>query len=515
MRIQRILALDWAQIESHFCLLYGPTTMSSESPAELFVPFLADNPELPQYQRLFRAFQQAILQGDLALGAKLPASRSLCQALRISRNTVKSAYEMLQAEGYIETRKGAGSFVSQKLPDQNPQQQNASTPQRISLETPPVSPSRLVQQLQQQQVMQASAWDALLTPVRPCTESFPWQDWQRAIVQAGRMMRHASTHTNLGLMSLRTQIADYLKVTRGTQCEPEQVVICSGSQQALYLTLQLLLNPGDEILVEQPGYYGIDGAIVACGGRKVPVFADQKGFNLSAGLARAPNARCVLLTPSRNYPMGYTLDLERRLSLLQWARSEGAWVIEDDYDSEFRFDGPPLTSLQGLGGQKNVIYIGTFSRILHPSIRLGYMVLPEGLLEACRVARAYLDGGLSLLPQLALNEFMARGHFASHVRRMRKLYKHRRDTLAQLVEQMFEGRLPPVSSDGGMHSVFLLPHCYDDVALCAQTTKRGLGIRPLSQYYSAEPARGGLVMGFAAYSRWQMQAALTRLQSVL
>ncbi|WP_040879293.1 PLP-dependent aminotransferase family protein [Marinobacterium rhizophilum] len=478
----------------------------TKSPSELFLPFLKTGTGVAQYRNLFRAFQQAILTGDLASGAKLPASRALSQALGISRTTVKTAYEMLQAEGYIETRHGAGSFVSAQLPE--PELRSEQTLAQQGDAGRPAGLSSMAGRLPPPGRLYDRAGPELLAPARPCLDSFPWSQWQRAVSRAGRRMKHESRASAMGVESLRREIARYLQVVRGVRCEAQQVMVCSGSQQALYLALQLLLDAGNPILVEQPGYPGIDGAIAAVGAHRIAVAADEEGFCLQNGLAQSPEARLALLTPSRNYPMGYTLSLQRRLELLNWATETGSWLIEDDYDSEFRFDGPPLTSLQGLGGEHCVLYAGTFSRILHPSIRLGYLVLPQALVEPFHNARRYIDGGLSLLPQLALAEFMSSGQFASHVRRMRKLYRRRRDFLNRRVEEMFGGRLKRIEADGGMHSVFLLPPGSCDQALCHALQSQGLGIRPLSHYYDGLEDRQGLVIGFAGYSQALIERGL-------
>ena len=303
----------------------------------------------------------------------------------------------------------------------------------------------------------------------------------------------------MGNALLRSQIAKYLQVSRGVHCNTQQIMVCSGSQQAMFLSFQLLLNQGDSVLVEDPGYKGIDGAINTIGAIKVPVETDESGFQLKKGLQRAPEARVATLTPTRNYPMGYTLSLERRLAIIDWAKQNGGWIIEDDYDSEFRFDGPPITSLQGLGGECCVIYVGTFSRILHPSIRLGYLVMPEALIDPFYQIKRFTDGGLSQLPQLALAEFMAAGHFTSHVRRMRKLYQHRREILRREMRKRFSGVLRRVESDGGMHSVFLLARGYSDVEICRQANALGVRVLPLSAYYAGEVKQQGLVVGFAAH----------------
>lgn len=487
-------------------------------PSELFLPFLKAEQSLPQYMVLFRAFQQAILQGDLITGAKLPASRPLAIALNISRNTVKTAYEMLQAEGYIETRHGAGSYVAQHFSHQNSPQKRKQTSANTATPTPILSD--LAQRLQALKSSQTPSHGKLFSLALPCLKSFPWQQWQRHVNNAGRKMRHASGDSGVGNAMLRAQVADYLQVSRGVKCDAAQVMICSGSQQALYLALQVLVNPNEPVMVESPGYRGIDGALQSVGARKITVPADQEGFCLEQGLAQAKQSRVALLTPSRNYPMGYTLSLERRLQLIQWASAASdtnRWIIEDDYDSEFRFDGPPLTSLHGLGGEQQVIYIGTFSRILHPSIRLGYMVMPAALVEPFTLAKQYIDGGLSQLPQLALGEFMASGEFSSHVRRMRKLYQQRRDCLSELMEQSFGTRLKRVNSDGGMHSVFLLPEGYSDTNICQQAAAQGLAIKSLSGFYSEidQPVTQGLVIGFAGFTPEEMARGVETLKAII
>ncbi len=486
---------------------------SSAFSSELFLPFLESEKSGPQYLRLFRAFQQAILQGVLSPGTRLPASRPLGEALGVSRNTLRAAWEMLLAEGYIETRHGSGSFVSRSLPDQQPTAISDTGENRSARPLPELS--ALAQRLDQLGSSAHQPNGRLMLPASPCVSSFPWGQWQRHVTMAGRRMKHEPGQSGMGSELLREQIASYLQITRGVRCNARQVMICSGSQQAMYLALQLLVNAGEPVLVEDPGYYGVDGALAAAGAAKISVPADQDGFQLQRGLALAADARVALLTPSRNYPMGYTLSLERRIELLNWAAARGGWIIEDDYDSEIRFDGPPLTSLQGLDGESTVLYTGTFSRILHPSIRLGYLVLPESLIDLFRNARRYIDGGLSLLPQLALAEFMASGQFVSHVRRMRKLYQQRRQLLHQLMANRFGDRLKPEQSDGGMHSVFLLPDGCCDQQICRQGEAAGLGIRPLSLFYSTAEKPQGLVIGFAGFDRPQMEKGIGALAEIL
>lgn len=482
-------------------------------PSELFLPFLEENSSTSQYRRLFKAFQYAILNGHLSSGSRLPATRPLCRELGVSRNSVKTAYEMLQAEGYTETRHGAGTFVSSSLPDQQPS--NPKAGKKVTDGNFDLHISRLAKRLNQTKINSGSDQASLLSPAMPCVKSFPWAQWQRHVAQASRSIKDRRTESVMGYEPLRQQIASYLQIVRGVHCSAGEIMVCSGSQQAIYLAFQMLVDHGEDVLIEDPGYYGISGALTAAGANGVAVPADSQGFQLDVGLRLSTNAKIALLTPSRNYPMGYTLSLERRISLLNWVKQTGGWLIEDDYDSEFRFDGPPLTALQGLGGADNTLYVGTFSRILHPSIRLGYLVLPPALIDTFRRARRFMDGGLSLIPQAALAGFMASGEFSSHVRRMRKLYQHRRSELFLQVNERFDGLLERVDSDGGMHSVFLLPEGYPDTTISSAARKAGIAIRPLSDFYENNAGPSGLVVGFAGNDSAETSDALEILFGII
>ncbi|WP_370299057.1 PLP-dependent aminotransferase family protein, partial [Pontibacterium sp.] len=279
--------------------------MASQFPSSLFLPFQESSSELAQYTRLFRAFQQAIINGDLTPGAKLPASRALCAELGISRNTVKTAYEMLHAEGYVETRHGAGSFVATNLPlDTVDQSEDQAQPQA---QVPPKL-SAMAQTLVGVRKPNQMKTGELLLPAQPCVNSFPWSQWQRAVASAGRQMKYQQNSV-MGNSQLREQIANYLRVVRGVKCTTDQVMICSGSQQAMFLALKLLVDAGEAVIAEDPGYQGIDGAIAAVGATKIPAQVDKQGIQLEDGLQQAPNARVVMLTPSRNHPLGHTLSL--------------------------------------------------------------------------------------------------------------------------------------------------------------------------------------------------------------
>ena len=306
------------------------------------------------------------------------------------------------AEGYIETRRGSGSYVAGNLSsDSATDLQSNNNP----LSSRELNLSTFAHKFVSNKTIPKASSKELLSPTQPSMKHFPWQAWQHSLSVAARKMKLGAERSVQGLAELRRQVANYLRVTRGLKCSPEQIMICSGSQHALYLCFSMLVNEGDSVLVEDPGYQGSHGVLSAIGANIIPVTTDSQGFCLNEKLKQNANIRVALVTPSRNYPMGYTMSLNRRMALLNWARNNNTWIIEDDYDSEFRFDGPPLTALQGMGGEEHVIYTGTFSRIFHPAIRLGYMVLPNALLQPFNAARAYLDGGVSLLPQLAMGRF--------------------------------------------------------------------------------------------------------------
>jgi len=479
-----------------------------EFPSELFLPLLQEA-NIPRYIALFRAIRQSIMEGKLIAGAKLPASRPLAQSLKLSRNTVKSAFELLLAEGYIETRPGSGSFVSDSVAVTLPA---TRVMQKRTLAKSSDKLSKLAERLNRQPHHKSPYTKDLLEPAIPALAEFPWIKWQRAVNYAARVMKHELQASALGSSALRQQIASYLQVVRGVNCQANNILVFSGSQQAIYLSLQLLLDPGASVFVEEPCYFGMEGAVNAIGANKIPIDIDSQGFNLTSEKQHLANV--AVITPSRNYPLGTTLSLQRRIALLQWANATSSWIIEDDYDSEFRFDGLPLTSLQGLDWAQRVIYSGTFSRILHPSIRIGYLVLPDQLLIPFSRAKTLMQGNVSMLPQLALAQFMAVGHFSSHVRKMRKLYHWRRNLLQRLVEQYLCDYLTLVPSDGGMHCVYLLGTKYSDKVICQRARERGVGVKNLSDYYSSANKSQGLVIGFAGFNEQQQRRAVQVLESI-
>ena len=388
---------------------------------------LSINPRsrVPLHRQLYEEIRTAVLCGRLSSGARLPSTRALAADLAVSRNTVAGAFDQLLAEGYIEGRLGADTFVVQALPDEL-----LRVPHGVPAPTRDPAPAPVLSR--RGQMLAATAVSpaprdgsaCAFRPGIPVLDAFPRDLWARP---SARLYRHSAS----GLLSygdptgyppLRRAIAEYLRAARGIDCFPEQVIVTSGSQQALDLAARVLLDPGDTAWVEDPGYGGARGALTAAGVRCAPVPVDAEGLSVTQGEALAPQARMAYVSPSHQYPLGVTMSLPRRMALLSWARRRGAWIAEDDYDSEFRYAGRPLAALQGLDPAGRVIYIGTFSKVLFPALRLGYLVAPAGVVDAFAAARALTDRHPPGPSQAVVAEFLSAGHFARHIRRMRTLY---------------------------------------------------------------------------------------------
>ncbi|WP_148219428.1 PLP-dependent aminotransferase family protein [Azospirillum sp. B510] len=463
----------------------------------------------PLHRQLYRALRQAVLDGRLRPGERLPPSRALAADWGLSRNTVVTAYDTLLAEGYVTGRIGAGTFVAVSLPDAVPgaivrdearRGIGLSVRGRALAEAPALARDRVGRPF------------ALGTPDLGV---FPFALWAQLLGrcwrQGGRVL--ATEPDPLGYAPLRVEIAAYLRAVRAVRCEPEQVVIVSGAQQGLALMAQLLLDPGDEAWVEEPGWPGNRAALLGAGARLVPVPVDGEGIDVAAGMAGGPAARLALVTPSHQFPLGVTMSLARRLRLLDWAAARDAWIVEDDYDSEFRYAGPPLAALQGLDGAGRVIYVGSFSKVMFPALRLGYVVVPPDLVEPVRAARRHFDGGTSVVPQAALHRFLADGHFASHLRAMRALYAVKRGAFLESIAGAFAGLATAEAGEAGLHVLLRLPPGRPDHVLARRAAGIGLTTPALSGYYrdSGTAAGNGLLLGFAAHDPAALDRAVRDL----
>lgn len=362
------------------------------------------------------------------------------------------------------------------------------------------------------------ARDGAFRPGIPALDAFPRDLWARLAARLYRQSRFDlfSYGDPAGHPPLRRAIAEYLRAARGVNCRWEQVIVTSGSQQALDLAARVLLDRGDTAWVEDPGYFGARGAWMAAGIRCVPVPVDAEGLSVAQGELSAPQARMAYVSPSHQYPLGVTMSLARRMALLAWARRCSAWIAEDDYDSEFRYAGRPLAALQGLDTGGRVIYIGTFSKVLFPALRLGYMVVPAGAVDAFAAARALADRHPPGPSQALVAEFLAEGHFARHIRRMRTLYAERQAALVSAARRECAGLLEVAPADAGMHLVAWLPKGSIDREVSRRAAAAGVSAPPLSAYYHhADAARPGLLLGYSSVNRRKIQEAARRLGAAM
>jgi GntR family transcriptional regulator / MocR family aminotransferase len=479
----------------------------------------------PLYKQLYTALRQAILNGQLAADTKLPSTRTLAHNLGISRSTVVVAFEQLLYEGYIRGSVGSGSYVESVLPDQLLHVPLPHQEQTHHLSTVAERSSSLLSRRGKAIATTAIAPvynDAPTFRYRafqhgiPALDEFPFKLWSTLATKRWRQVNSAlfGYGDPLGYPPLRREIAAYVNAARGVRCSEEQVIITAGSQQAIHLTAHLLLDESDPVWIEDPCYLGARGALISSGAQLIPVPIDQEGLSVSAGIEHCPTARMVYVTPSHQFPLGTTMSLTRRLSLLQWASQTHAWIFEDDYDSEYRYAGRPLASLQGLDTADTVIYCGTFSKVLFPALRLGYLVVPQQLVEPFRAARAATDRHSSIFDQLVLTDFMTGDHFARHIRRMRNLYAERQAILIESIQRELVGLLEIVPNQAGMHIVARLPQTVSDTSVQRLAQSHSVALTALSHYYQTDQAQQGLIIGYSAFNQQQIQQGIQRLASM-
>jgi GntR family transcriptional regulator/MocR family aminotransferase len=478
---------------------------------------------LPLARQLYDELRAAVRDGRVAAGARLPSTRDLAAALGLSRNTVLAAYEQLAAEGYVVGRVGAGTHVAPPAPEtvlaggsrdpgarRSAPRARPARPARLSARgrmlaatpvsvTPPAGPARAFR------------------PGVPAYDAFPFDDWRRRVAAFWARPREAllGYAEPAGWRPLREAIAAHARAARAVRCDAEQVLVVSGSQQGLDLAARLLLDDGDPAWIEDPGYVGARAALQAAGACPVPVPVDAEGLDVAGGIRRAPRARLAYVTPSHQYPAGVVLSRERRIALLAWARRAGAWVLEDDYDSEYRHVGWPLESLQGMDGGERVLYVGTFSKTLFPGLRLGYLIVPRRLAPAFGNARALVDRQPPAADQAALASLLEDGAYARHLRRMRTLYAARRAVLLEAAARELAGRLELRPAETGMHLLGLLPPGVDDRAVSARALELGVEAPALSRYALRRPRRGGLVLGYAGYDERTLRRGVAGLARAL
>ncbi|TCP16280.1 PLP-dependent aminotransferase family protein [Simplicispira metamorpha] len=480
----------------------------------------ADLQPLDLHQRIQRALRALILDGALGPGVKLPATRALAQSLGVARDTVENAYVQLQRDGFVVRRKGSGSYVPETMGTELRGAERRRLRFRSPARSTPQAGAGLSRRgrmvldsggVADQQVIQAFATGL------PETRTFPVQVWerlQRQVLKDHRtqVLLHGDPQ---GARPLREAIAAYLNLERGAQVSAEQILVLSSTRQALFLCAQLLVDAGKPILLENPGYFGAKKAFESAEAKVVPVDVDAQGIRTDLLRADRSGASCVYVTPSHQYPTGATLSLERRLDLIHWAADNGKWILEDDYDSEFHYDGLPTACVQGLDKYQRTLYIGTFGKTLYPGLRMGYMALPLELVRAFTHARSILDGHTPQAVQLTLARFMEDGHYNAHVRAMRKLYAGRRDYMLDAIERHLGAVVAPLRPAGGMQIPCFLKPGWSEEATIRQAAAAGVQLPGLSRLYLGPQKQYGWLLGYACLTEQAIETAMLRLAQAL
>ena len=470
----------------------------------------------PLHRQIYEGFREAIVERRLRAGQRLPSTRGLAGELGISRIPVLQAFEQLLAEGYFESRTGAGTFVAGSLPDDL-----STAADRPGRGRPPARPgrrpvSRAPEVLAAEPKPWLAGWGAFRVS-QPAVDRFPLQIWSGLVTRHGRNPRSSQMVYGdpLGYRPFREAVAEYLRTARAVRCDAEQILVVSGSQQALDISARVLLEPHSQVWFEEPGYDGARDALRMAGARLVPVPVDGEGLDVAAGIARCPQARAAYVTPSHQYPLGMTMSASRRLQLLDWAQRSGAWIIEDDYDSEYRYESFPVAALQGIDQDSRVIYIGTFSKVLFPALRIGYIVVPADLVGRFAAVREAMDIFPPTLYQAVLADFLGEGHFGRHLRRMRLLYGERRAALVDALQKEIGAALRVIGDPAGLHLTALFPEGWDDRPIAEQAARQGLWAMPLSACYLETGPLHGLVLGYGGTSRTEILDGVRRLRGLL
>jgi GntR family transcriptional regulator/MocR family aminotransferase len=487
------------------------------------LPFILiddNNAAIPFYRQIYASIRAAILKGELSAKTRLPSTRDLASQLSVSRITVVNAYEQLFAEGYLEGKTGSGTFVAATLPDdflrtEKTNQKRIAAKRKSVLNLSPFGENLLMKELEtsrQQSSVKYLPFQNGLTAI----DQFPFEIWAKiaAKFQKNPPLSLLIYGDSQGYFPLREAIANHLKSARGVNCTAEQIVITAGAQQALDLTARIFLSENDSVLVENPCYIEARNSFLATKAKVQTVEVDEEGLNV-AKIPKNATAKLIYVTPSHQYPLGVTMSLSRRLALLEWAKQQNAWIIEDDYNSEFRYSGRPLASLQGLDKTGQVIYVGTFSKTVFPSLRIGCVVLPPQLVEIFTAARALNDVHSSTIEQAILAEFISEGHFARHIRRMRTLYETRQQILVGECQKHLTNLLEIEKADAGMHLVGWLPENIEDEPIALKAREKGLIVSPISRYSNPKFKRGGLILGYTAFDERRIKEGVQILKGCL
>jgi GntR family transcriptional regulator / MocR family aminotransferase len=486
------------------------------------IAFRLDNKNTRSLRRqLYKEMREAILSGRLSAGSRIPSTRALAQSFGISRTTVTECYEDLISEGYLYARIGSGTFVCDQLPEHllrvAPSRSTVVAKQphpavRLSAYGKRVSAVSVVNDVGGEARTNFKHW-------RPAFDHLPLRVWRRLIARHARAAEPKNfdySDDARGYGPLREAISKYIARSRAVRCDSSQIFICAGAQRAMDLITRVLVDPEDEIAFEDPGYLGARNIFAAQGAKLLPVHVDESGLNVSQLKSKSSaKTRFVYVSPSHQFPSGVLLALSRRLELLAWAHDQNAFVIEDDYDSEYRYGGRPVPALQGLDQTERVIYVGTFSKVLFPSLRLGFMVLPQSMVEPIARAKWLSDRQSPLIEQCALTDFINEGHLERHIRRMRTLYGQRRQALVNAFAQHLDGRATIRGDDAGMHLMVRFTTPLDDEELIRRAEQRGVQLTSARPFYLKTPYNNEFIFGYSNLTERQIRLGVQRLSEVL
>ncbi len=477
--------------------------------------------EIPLYRQLYDLLQKAIIEGKLKEGARLPGTRSLASDLKVSRNTVTLAFNQLSIEGYIRGKTGSGMYVNQ-IPENLLRILPKSKPIKIGRRSAGTFASEKLEKHFKEAHSFLKKTDAYeIIPFEngiPAVNEFPIKTWLRIIknISAAISASDLSYGDSAGYYPLREEIASYLRSYRAVNCSADRIVIISGSQQGLDLIGRLLLKKEGKVWLEDPGYYGAKASMFFTDASVYPSPIDNEGLDITYSAKKNPMPDLIYTTPSHQFPLGVTMSISRRLQLIEFAKKNKCWIIEDDYDSEFRYSGNPLPSLQGLDKNGRVLYLGTFSKVLFPGLRLGYLVLPDAdLAKEFYSAKFILDRQCPIFEQLVLTKFIKEGYFTRHIRKMKMLYKSRQEFLLDEINKNMDGLLTVNPSPAGMHIIGWLNEKMDDKQIAIDALKNKIIVNPLSNYSMKYFKKPGLILGYTAYDNREIKKAVSELKKIL
>jgi GntR family transcriptional regulator / MocR family aminotransferase len=472
----------------------------------------------PLSKQLYHKIKGGILGGRFKGGQKLPGTRTFSSALGISRNTVLSAFEQLMIEGYIKGKTGSGTYVAEDLPDKSiilhkVEPENLRKIKRFS--------SSINKNIGSLELIKRNTLDDELLPFQggtPSLQDFPFHTWLKLINQVGRYFPYYQFgyKHSAGYVPLKEAIANYLQTYRAVKCNPDQIIIINGSQQGLDLVSRVLVKEKSNVLLEDPCYFGTRASLLSTKANLFPTPVDEEGISIDFAEKKYPKPNFVYTTPSHQFPLGSIMSISRRLELLDYARKCGTWIIEDDYDSEFRYSGSPLPSLQGMDEWNSVIYIGTFSKVLFPGLRLGYLVLPSvEMVNSFALAKSIIDRQSPTFEQIVLTNFITEGHFTRHIRRMRILYKERQEFLISELNKELGNKIKVRPSEAGMHIIVWLSERFSDKEVSEIAKKNKLIVYPVSDYVIKYKHSSGLVLGYTAFDKKKIGEGVRILKKVI